>query len=321
VFSEVSVVPEVMAIGETMLLAVPPRPDRLRHSASVLLKIGGAESNVAIGLARLGIPSAWAGLLGDDELGQLVLDRIRAEGVDTSAVRRVPGSPTGLYLREEVAGQVRVYYYRRGSAASTMAPGSVDLDRLDGATYLHLTGVTPALSPECAEFVRWATQEARRRGVRVSFDVNYRARLWDPVTARTEIERVLEHVDVLFVSAEEADALWGWDDEQAGMAEVAAAGPDEVVLKRGSLGSTVWVHGERTDAAPFAVREADPIGAGDAFAAGYLASSLRGGTPHDRLRTANGMGALCVSTLGDYEGLPSAQELADFLDNKTTLGR
>ena len=313
--------PEVMTIGETMLLAVPPRPDRLRHSGSVLLKIGGAESNVAIGLARLGIPSAWAGLLGDDEPGQLVLDRIRAEGVDTTGVRRVPGHPTGLYLREEVAGQVRVYYYRRGSAASTMAPGSVDLGGLDGATYLHLTGVTPALSPECAEFVRWAAQEAQRRGVRVSFDVNYRARLWGPVTARTEIERVLEHVDVLFVSAEEADVLWGWGDEQAGMAELAAAGPGEVVLKRGALGSTVWVDGERTDAAPFAVREVDPIGAGDAFAAGYLASSLRGGTPQERLRTANGMGALCVSTLGDYEGLPSARELADFLDNKTTLGR
>lgn len=313
--------PEVMAVGETMLLAVPPRPDRLRHSASVLLKMGGAESNVAIGLARLGVSAAWGGLLGDDEPGQLVLDRIRAEGVDTTPVRRVAGHPTGLYLREEVAGKVRVYYYRRGSAASTMGPGSVDLGMLDHVRYLHLTGVTPALSPECAEFVRWAAAEARRRGVRVSFDVNYRARLWDAATARAEIERVLEHVDLLFVSAEEADALWGWDDEAAGMARLAAAGPGEVVLKRGAHGSTVWVEGERVDAEPFAVRELDPIGAGDAFAAGYLASSLRGDPPHHRLRTANAMGALCVSTLGDYEGLPSAQELADFLDNKTTLGR
>jgi 2-dehydro-3-deoxygluconokinase len=202
-----------------------------------------------------------------------------------------------------------------------MAPGSVDLGLLDGATYLHLTGVTPALSPECAEFVRWAAQEARRRGVRVSFDVNYRAPLWDPPAARTEIERVLEHIDLLFVSAEEADALWGWDDEERGIAQLAAAGPDEVVLKRGAHGSTVWVHGERVDADPFRVGEVDPIGAGDAFAAGYLASSLRGGTPLERLLTANGVGALCVGTLGDYEGLPSAAELADFMDDELTLGR
>lgn len=313
--------PEVITIGETMLLAVPPRPDRLRHSGSVLLKIGGAESNVAIGLARLGISVAWSSALGDDEPGQLVLDRVRAEGVDTSAVRRVPGHPTGLYLREEVAGKVRVYYYRRGSAASTMAPGSLDLACLDGVRYLHLTGVTPALSPECAEFVRWVAQEAQRRGVRVSFDVNYRARLWDAATARDEIERVLPHVDLLFVSTEEADALWGWPDEARGMAELAAAGPAEVVLKRGALGSTVWRDGERFDADPFSVREVDPIGAGDAFAAGYLAGALRDEPPQERLRIANGMGALCVSTLGDYEGLPSAQELADFLNNKTTLGR
>lgn len=313
--------PEVMAVGETMLLAVPPRPDRLRHSSSVLLKVGGAESNVAIGLARLGFSAAWAGLLGEDEPGQVVLDRIRAEGVDTSGVRRVPDRPTGLYLREEVAGRVRVYYYRRGSAASTMAPGSVDLDLLDGARYLHLSGVTPALSPECAEFVRWAAREARRRGVRVSFDVNYRARLWDPAVARVEIERVLEHVDLLFVSAEEADVLWGWDEEEAGIARLAAGGPGEVVLKRGAAGSTVWVDGDRVDAAPFGVREVDPIGAGDAFAAGYLAGSLRGDSALDRLRTANAMGALCVSTLGDYEGLPSATELADFMDDKVTLGR
>jgi 2-dehydro-3-deoxygluconokinase len=313
--------PQVLAVGETMMLAVPPTSGRLRHAASVLLKIGGAESNVAIALARLGVPSAWAGLLGDDEPGELVLGRIRAEGVDTSAVRRVPGRSTGLYFREEVAGQVRVYYYRGGSAASTMSPGWLDLDSLDGVSYLHLSGITPALSDECAEFVVWTAQEARRRGVRVSFDVNYRSRLWDPAAAARTIESVLPHVDLLFVSAEEADALWGWEDESAGAAALSDAGPSEVVLKHGKDGSTLWSGSERHDAEPFPVREVDPIGAGDAFAAGYLAAALRGDDPAQRLRVANGMGALCVSMLGDYEGLPSAEELTAFLDNSTSLGR
>ncbi|HEX6515710.1 MAG TPA: sugar kinase [Nocardioidaceae bacterium] len=312
---------QVVTIGESMLLAVPPAPGRLRHAPSVLLKMAGAESNVAIGLARLGVRVAWAGLLGDDEPGRLVLDRIRAEGVDTSGARLVPGRPTGLFLREEVAGQVRVYYYRQGSAASTMAPGSVDPARLDGASYLHLTGVTAALSPDCAEFVLWAAKEARSRGVRVSFDVNYRSRLWEAPAARATVEEVLPHVDLLFVSTEEAAALWGWTDDDAAVAELAAAGPSEVVVKRGRHGSSVWTDGGRVDADPFAVRQVDPIGAGDAFAAGYLAAALAGADPTERLRRANAMGALSVSTLGDYEGLPSAQELTDFVDGTTTLGR
>lgn len=313
--------PQVVSIGESMMLAVPPAPGRLRHAPSVLLKIGGAESNVAIALARLGVPAAWAGLVGDDEPGELVLGRIRAEGVDTGAARRVAGRPTGLYLREEVAGKVRVYYYRAGSAASGMRPGSIDLDCLDGASYLHLTGVTPALSPEFAEFVRWAARDARRRGVQVSFDVNYRSRLWDVDTARATVESLLPEIDLLFVSGEEAEALWGWEVEADGVAALSAAGPREVVLKRGAHGSSLWLDGDRLDAAPFPVREVDPIGAGDAFAAGYLASALRGDAPAERLRQANAMGALSVAMLGDYEGLPSAQELTDFLDNRTTLGR
>lgn len=311
----------VVTIGESMLLAVPPVPGRLRHAPSLLLRTGGAESNVAIGLARLGVEAAWVGLLGDDEPGQLVLDRIRAEGVDTSGVRRLAGYPTGLYLREEVSGQARVYYYRRGSAASTMAPGCIDPGCLDGASYLHLTGVTPALSHHCGEFVRWAAQEARSRGVRVSFDVNFRSRLWDARAARTAIERILPLVDLLFVSAEEADALWGWADEDAGIEGLLTAGPEEVALKRGRAGSSLWLKGDRWDAPSFAVREVDPIGAGDAFAAGYLAMELRGAGPAERLRAANGMGALCVSTLGDYEGLPSDRELSDFLAGTKTLGR
>ncbi len=313
--------PAVVCIGESMMLAVPPAPGRLRHTPSVLLKTGGAESNVAIALARLGVRSAWAGLLGDDEPGHLVLDRIRAEGVDTSAVRRVARRPTGLYFREEVAGQVRVYYYRAGSAASTLAPGGLDLRCLEGARFLHLSGVTPALSPDCADFVTWAAQEAHRHGVQVSFDVNYRSRLWGPAEARAAVQTVLPHVDVLFVSVEEAEVLWDWHDEEKTVRRLGEAGPREVVVKRGRDGATLWSDGERWEGAPFAVQQVDPIGAGDAFAAGYLAGLLRGAGPEERLRLANAMGALCVTTLGDYEGLPSAEELAHFMSDTTQLGR
>src|SRR5215212_3246027 len=188
--------PSVVTAGETMVLGIPARPGRLRHASSLELKIGGAESNLAIALSRLGISAGWVSFLGDDEPGRLVLDRIRGEGVDTSRVRRIQYHPTGLYLREQVGPAVRVYYYRRGSAASTMAPGAFDFGYLEGTTFLHLTGITPALSAECREFVLWA---AREGGTRVSFDVNYRSNLWSPEEARDLVEEMLPHTDLLFV--------------------------------------------------------------------------------------------------------------------------
>ncbi len=174
----------MVTAGETMVLVVPPSPGRLRHAGVVTMSIGGAESNVAIGLSRLGVPASWVSVLGEDELGELVLHRVRAEGVDTGAVRRVADRPTGLYLREEVAGALRVYYYRRGSAASTLAPGAFDPAVLDGAAFLHLTGITGAVSPESAEVLTWAARTAQAAGVRVSYDVNYRRRVWEPAAAR-----------------------------------------------------------------------------------------------------------------------------------------
>jgi 2-dehydro-3-deoxygluconokinase len=310
----------VITAGETMALMVPPGPGRLRHATSLALSIGGAESNVAIGLARLGIPSSWISVLGDDELGELILNRLRAEGVDTSAVRRISDRPTGLYLREEVAGRLRVYYYRGGSAAATLAPQAFEVSILSGAAFLHLTGITGALSPQCAEFLPWAVKSARDAGVRVSYDVNYRSRLWAPAAARAATEALLPFVDVLLVGHEEAHALWGWETDVA-LEQFSEAGPAEVVLKLGADGCAAVIDGERLTSAGFPARELDPIGAGDAFDAGYLAATLWGWAPEKRLRTANAMGAFCVQNLGDYEGLPSRRELDAFLEQTPDLGR
>jgi 2-dehydro-3-deoxygluconokinase len=310
----------VITAGETMALMVPPGPGRLRHATSLALSIGGAESNVAIGLARLGIPSSWISVLGDDELGELILNRLRAEGVDTSAVRRISDRPTGLYLREEVAGRLRVYYYRSGSAAATLAPDAFEASILDGAAFLHLTGITGALSPECAEFLPWAAKSARDAGVRVSYDVNYRSRLWAPAAARTATEALLPFVDVLLVGHEEALALWDWETGVA-LEQLSKAGPAEIVLKLGADGCAAVIDGEQLTSPGFPARQLDPIGAGDAFDAGYLAATLWGWAPEKRLRTANAMGAFCVQNLGDYEGLPSRRELDAFLEQTPDLGR
>ena len=311
---------DVVTAGETMVLGVPPRPGRLRHAGSLELKIGGAESNLAIALSRLGLSAGWAGFLGDDEPGQLVLDRIRAEGVDTSRVCRLPDRPTGLYLREQVGAETRVYYYRRGSAASTMSAEAFDPDYLKGARFVHLTGITPALSKECRGFALWAAREARASGARVGFDVNYRSKLWGAVEARAFAEEILPEVDLLLVGDEEARALWGRADEGF-VRELAERGPQEVVLKKGAEGSLALVDGEILEHPAFEVAEVDPVGAGDAFAAGYLAGHLWGLPAGERLRVANAMGAMSVATLGDYEGLPDGDELRAFLAGEKSLGR
>jgi 2-dehydro-3-deoxygluconokinase len=313
--------PEVVTAGETMVLGVPAVPGRLRHAAGLELRIGGAESNVAIALSRLGLSAGWAGYLSADEPGQIVLDRIRGEGVDTSRVRRLEEAPTGLYLREKVGAEVRVYYYRRGSAASKMAPEAFDPDYLAGAAFLHLTGVTPALSADCRAFGLWAARQARASGARVSFDVNYRSKLWSAAEAKEFTEEVLPLVDLLFVGDEEARALWGRDDERFVRELAAGREPQEVVLKRGERGSLVLLEGEILEQPAFPAVEVDPIGAGDAFDAGYLAGYLWGLAPEERLRTANAMGALSVATLGDYEGLPGKDELRAFIEGRRALGR
>ncbi len=310
----------VITAGETMALVVPPSPGRLRHATSLSLSIGGAESNVAIGLARLGIPASWISVLGDDELGELVLHRLRAEGVDTSGVRRIADRATGLYLREEVAGRLRVYYYRSGSAAATLSPNAFDPSMLQGAAFLHLTGITGALSQECAEFLPWAASTARDAGVRVSYDVNYRSRLWEPSAAQAATEALLPLIDVLFVGHDEANALWGWETDTA-LEQLSKIGPSEVILKLGADGCTAMINGEQQTSPGFPARQLDPIGAGDAFDAGYLAATLWGWAPEKRLRAANAMGAFCVQNLGDYEGLPNRRELDGFLEQIPDLGR
>lgn len=311
---------DVITAGETMVLGVPAQPGRLRHASSLELKIGGAESNVAIALSRLGISAGWASYLSADELGQLVLDRVRAEGVDTSQVRRLPDTRTGLYLREYIGKDARVYYYREGSAASRMSPEAFDIEYLDGATILHLTGSTSALSDDCRAFTLWAMREARAKALQVSFDVNYRSKLWSQKEARNFVEEILQEVDLLFVSEEESMALWGRADENF-LDELSRMGPKEVVLKKGKAGNLAYADGKLFEQSSFSVPELDPIGAGDAFAAGYLAGWLWELGPQHRLRMASAMGALSVMTLGDYEGLPGRDELESFMDGTESLGR
>lgn len=306
--------PEVVTFGETM--AALRANGALRLGGSLGLSVAGAESNVAIGLARLGHRVRWAGRVGADELGALVLRTLRAEGVDTGhAVTDDTGRPTGLLLTEPRLGTLtRVSYYRTGSAGSAVTPDDVLSALAPETRVLHLTGITPALGPSAAEAVLAAAKTARESGVTVSLDVNYRSRLWSSDRARTALRPILDHTDLLIASEDELPLVR--EARGAGESEavhgVLAAGVTEVVVKRGARGATVFTADGATDRAARAVDAVDLVGAGDAFVAGYLSGLLDGTDISARLDRAVTTAAFAVATRGDWEGLPTRDELGLF---------
>ncbi|MFI1354404.1 sugar kinase [Streptomyces sp. NPDC020898] len=303
--------PEVVTFGETM--AALRAQGALRLGGNLGLSVAGAESNVAIGLARLGHRVRWAGRVGADELGALVLRTLRAEGVDTTyAVTDDSGRPTGLLLTEPRLGTLtRVSYYRAGSAGSAVSPADVLPALASGSRILHLTGITPALSPSAAEATLAAARAAREAGITVCLDVNYRTRLWSTDRARTALRPLLAHTDLLIASEDELPLVLerSGADESEAVKSILAAGVAEVVVKRGARGATSFTADGATDRAARQVDAVDLVGAGDAFVAGYLSGVLDGADIPARLHRAVTTAAFAVATRGDWEGLPTRGEL------------
>jgi len=300
---------ELVTMGETMALLTAPRVGLLRHMPSLDLSAAGAESNLAIGAARLGRRTAWLSRVGDDEFGRLVTATIRAEGVAVYAPVD-PTAPTGLMVKERRTDTaIRVQYYRAGSAASRLSPSDVDESVVRGARVLHVTGITPALSASARDAVHAAVEVARSAGVAVSLDLNYRSALWDPATAGTELRDLVGDADIVFATAPEARLVVSGDDEAALAAALGKLGPRQVLLKRGPRGVLGFVDGTVHDVPARPVTAVDSVGAGDAFAAAYLTEWIGGATPETCLATATVAGAFAVTVPGDWEGLPSRAEL------------
>jgi 2-dehydro-3-deoxygluconokinase len=300
----------VVTLGETMALLSAERTGPLRHVPHLSVGVGGAESNVATALRRLGTPASWIGRVGQDSFGELVLRELRAEGIDVHAVVD-PAAPTGLMVKERrTSRSLNVLYYRAGSAGSRLRPADVPEDAVAGAALLHVTGITPALSDSAAEAVLHAVDLARRHGRPVSFDINLRSRLWSRQAAAARLLPVLHRSDIVFGGPEEATLFVPERDDPADLAAALRdLGPSQVVIKLGARGCTALVDGERLTRAAVPVDVVDPVGAGDAFVAGYLAETLAGAAPSERLDTAVTTGAFACTVAGDWEGLPTRAEL------------
>jgi 2-dehydro-3-deoxygluconokinase len=302
---------EVVTFGETMAALRGAGP--LRLGGSLALSVAGAESNVAIGLARLGHRVAWIGRVGDDEPGALVLRTLRAENVEVGGTVVDPGRPTGLILFERRLGDlIRVQYYRSGSAGSGL--DEPDLPVLAAATapaVLHITGITPALSATAARATRAGAERAREAGCLVSLDVNYRGRLWPAADARTALRPLAAMAGIVFGSEPELALVA--DDPAAGADaaadELLGRGAQAVVVKRGAGGATAYTPDGVTSVPARAIRVVDVIGAGDAFVAGYLSGLLDRLDEPGRLERGAAVSAFAIGAAGDWEGLPTRREL------------
>jgi 2-dehydro-3-deoxygluconokinase len=301
----------LVTLGETLGLLVADDVGPLSLARGMRLSMGGAESNVAIGASRLGVPATWIGRLGNDPIGDLIERQLLAERVRCLAQR--DPSPTAIMLRERRTGtSARVSYYRHGSAGSHLRPADIPDGVVEKAGVLHLSGITPALGSGPAATVRDAMRRAREAGVPVSVDLNFRSRLWDADTAAPVFRELAVGADILFAGDDEArialdrDASVGPETLVDALAEL---GPGEVVVKLGRRGAMARIDGELIEVPAVPVHAVDTVGAGDAFVAGYLASRLLGRGVSDRLSTAAVTGAFAVTVPGDWEALPRPHEL------------
>ncbi|MEU3883352.1 sugar kinase [Streptomyces californicus] len=337
---------DVVCLGESMVTFLPSQPGRLADVPSFGRGIGGAESNVACALAAAGHRAAWVGRVGADGFGDHLVETIASYGVDTSAVRRDPARPTGVYFRtatDRGTDTHEVAYYRAGSAASAMSPENVPYEALFAGRVLHLSGITAALSPDCLALLRELTAPRPGRPL-VSFDVNHRPHLWrgcaEDASVLLELAR---RADLVFVGEDEAEEAWGIVGAEA--IRAALPEPSVLVVKRGSAGATVFASELRpgprgAEAAAGAavlaastdtVSAATPatsadiatpadtvtpvpalrvdvvaaVGAGDAFAAGFLSATLRGLPVRDRARHGHLMAAAVLTVPGDLTDPPS----------------
>ncbi|MEU1433635.1 sugar kinase [Streptomyces sp. NPDC005786] len=308
----------VVCLGESMVTFLPSRPGRLADVPSFDRGIGGAESNVACALAAAGHRTAWVGRVGADGFGDHLVEAISAYGVDTSAVRRDPARPTGIYFRTATDRGTDVHevaYYRAGSAASAMSPSNAPYDALFAGRVLHLSGITAALSADCLALLHELTAPRPGRPL-VSFDVNHRPGLWrDAGASPAVLLDLARRADLVFVGEDEAEEAWGI----AGTEAIRAALPEPAVLvvKRGAEGATVFSRGAGaadtvTDVPALHVDVVAAVGAGDAFAAGFLSATLRGLPVRDRARHGHLMAAAVLTVPGDLTD-PPARDRADRL--------
>ncbi len=293
---------QVVTLGETMIRFSSRVGIPLERARELDVEIGGSESNVAVALARLGVAAGWISKLVDNPWGRRIAGELRLHGVDTSRIIWTQEGRVGtMFVEPGVKPRpAEVIYDRANSAASTMKFDELDIDYILSARHVHLTGITMALSDSCRELVKQVAAEVRKAGGTVSFDVNYRQRLWSPEEARRAVVSVLQHVNLLISTLDDVRRVFQFD----GRAEDACRllqetyGCPWVIITLGGEGAVGLFDGEVQRVSGYELSIVDRIGAGDAFAAGAIYGFLQD-APDISLKYGAALAALKHTVFGD----------------------
>lgn len=307
----------VLLIGEPMALFIAQQEGSLDSVEDFKRALAGAEVNVAIGLKRLGHEPSYMTKLGDDPFGKYVFDFLEKEGIDASNVVFDKDHPTGFMLKSRVSqGDPKVFYFRRGSAASTISPE--DISKIDIASFdrVHVTGITPALSMSCREAMFKLIEIAKEKGVPVSFDPNLRPTLWKSKEEMVEvINRLASKADMVLPGISEGNILTGSEDPKKIAEFYINLGVKTVVIKVGSKGAYVRTNSQEYLVEGYKVEKVvDTVGAGDGFAVGIISGLLENLELKDAVKRGNAIGALQVMAPGDNDGLPDRSGLSKFMN-------
>ncbi len=301
---------DFVSLGESMLRLSVPTGRRLDDTRSLDMELAGAESNVSVALARLGWRAGWVSRMPDHSLSQAILRALRSDGVDVSAVKCVPDERLGTYFIEYATQprSTQVIYDRANSAASHMTSADIDWDYLLDTRVLHLTGITAALSENCYSLLVDAIKRAKSAGVMVSFDVNYRAKLWSASTAGEKLRPLIAEADLLLCKGTDASALFGCQGEPRQLITElkALTKAPAIFCTFGEQGAAFLSGNEFVSQPALPVQIIDRIGSGDAFAAGVLDGWLSGDANasdltalHEGLRRGVALAAIALSQYGD----------------------
>jgi len=307
---------DVVTFGETMVLFTGNQSLPLEYVHQFNKQIGGAESNLSIGLKRLGHDVGWFSMFGNDPFGRYIHHFVRGEGVDTEACLYTDEAPTAVFFKEKLSAKhLNIYYYRKHSAASFLGPEHIDEDYISKAKVLHLTGITPALSESCKQAVFQAIKIAKKHGVQIVFDPNIRYKLWDSYDeAREVMLQIAEQSDIILPGLDEAEFLTGKTEPEE-VADTFIGNSDKtIVIKLGSQGAyyqnkhdSGYVQGYQVD------EIIDPVGAGDGFAAGIISGVLDKEKLNSTVKRANAIGAMIVQVNGDVEGLSTKEQVDSYI--------
>lgn len=315
------VYPDLITFGESMALFMPPEHRALERASTLEQGFGGAESNVAVGAARLGVSVGWFGTLGNDPFGHMIVKTLRGEGVDVSRVKLSSEAPTGLMFRETVAGRLAVHYYRKHSAASRMQPEDLDEAYIRGSKLLHVTGISMAISESSRRTVERAVDIALDAGVPVSFDPNLRLKLWSIEEARDALLPLAAKADYFLPGWDELQLLYETSDWEQVAERLTALRAISIVKSKDD--QTVILNNGALEEVPFypADNVVDTVGAGDGFCAGFLSGIVKGMTPVEAVKLASVTGSLAVQMRGDWEALPTWAVASSRLDGQAWVER